>query len=86
MNRVNVENFGSANDGGYIQIALRGRRGSDAGRLVSEAHVQGIAIDIAVHGDGANAHLLARPDYSARDLAAVGDQYLAKSSLTVHKQ
>jgi hypothetical protein len=36
-----------------------------------------------VHGDGANTHLFTRPDNSAGNLAAVGDQNLAKSSWAV---
>jgi hypothetical protein len=48
--------------------------------------VQRVAIHIAVHSDGANAHLFAGPDDSAGDLAAIGDQDLAEASGTVsHK-
>src|SRR6266849_4319343 len=83
MDCINVEDFGRADNRGNVEIALSRRRGPDAGRLIGKAHVQRIAIDVAVHGDGADAHLLARPDYSAGDLATVGDQNLAKSSWTV---
>jgi hypothetical protein len=42
--------------------------------------VQRIAIDIAVHRDGTNAHLFASPDNPAGNLAAISDQNLAKWS------
>src|SRR6266446_129448 len=83
MDRVNVEDFGSADDRGNVEVALGRRRGPDAGRLVGKAHVQRISINVAVHRDGADTHLFARPDNSAGDLAAVGDQNLAKSSWAV---
>ena len=38
--------------------------------------MQRIAIDVAVNRDGRNAHLLAGPDNTAGNLAAVGDQDL----------
>ena len=76
MNRVDVKNFGSTDDGGDIQVALRRRCRTDAGRLISKADVKRIAIDVAMDRDGTNAHLLAGPDNTAGNLAAVGDQYL----------
>ena len=58
-------------DGGNVEITLRGRRWSNARGFVGEANVQRIAIDVAVNGDRLDAHLLAGPDYPAGDLAAV---------------
>src|SRR5258707_12741926 len=83
VDRVNVEYFGRADDRGNVEVALGRRRGPDAGRLVGKAHVQRISVNVAVHGDGADTHLFAGPDNSAGDLAAVGDQDLAKSSWAV---
>ena len=80
MNRVDIKNLGRANNGRNVQIAQRGRRWPDAGRFVSKAHVQRVAIDVAVHGNRANTHLFASPDNSAGNLAPVGDQDLAKWS------
>jgi hypothetical protein len=48
--------------------------------------VQRVAIDVAVDGHRANAHLFAGPDDSAGDLATISDQDLAEPSWTVsHK-
>ncbi len=45
--------------------------------------MQRITIDFAVHSDGADAHLFACPDDPTRNLAAIGDQDLAKASYAV---
>src|SRR6266478_5003417 len=42
--------------------------------------MQRVAIDVAMHGYRANTHLFAGPDYPAGNLAAIGDQDLAKWS------
>jgi hypothetical protein len=39
-----------------------------------------------MHGDRLDAHLLARPDNTARDLAAIGDQDFTKLTRTSHKK
>src|SRR5258708_3325038 len=83
MDRVNVEDFGSADDRGNVEVALGRRRGPDAGRFVGKANVERISVNVAVHGDGADTHLFAGPDNSAGDLATVGDQNLTKSSWAV---
>jgi len=36
--------------------------------------VQGVAIDVAVDRNGANAKVVARADDAQRDLAAIGDE------------
>ena len=46
--------------------------------LIGQPHVQRIAIDIAVHGHCLDAHLFARPNDPAGNLAPIGDQNLAK--------
>jgi hypothetical protein len=38
-----------------------------------------------MHGNGLDAHLLACPDDTESDLAAVGDQYFFKHSLTSNR-
>ena len=48
-----------------------------------------VAIQVAVHGDRADAHLFAGPDDSTGNLAAIGDQDFAEASRAVvhnHKQ
>jgi hypothetical protein len=39
-----------------------------------------IAIDVAVNGDGAYAHLFARPNNATGNLTAISDQYFLKLS------
>src|SRR5215213_3601657 len=51
MNRIDVENLCGADDGGNVEIALRGRSGPNARGLVGEADVQRITIDVAMNGD-----------------------------------
>src|SRR5689334_7805338 len=74
MNRIDVEDLRGADDGGNVEIALRGRRWSNARCFVGETDVQRIAIDVAVNGDRLDAHLLASPDNATGNLAAIGDQ------------
>src|SRR5215212_2576054 len=76
MNRIDVENLGGADDGGNVEITLRGRCWSDARCFVSETDMQRVAIDVAVNGNRLNAHLLAGPDDATGNLAAIGDQDL----------
>ena len=45
-------------------------------RRVSGLHVQGVAVDLRVHGDRGDAELLAGADHANGDLAAVGDEDL----------
>ena len=56
------------------EIALARRRRPDRIRLIGETHVQRTAIDVAVHRDGADPELVARPDHAHGDLAAVRDE------------
>ena len=60
------------------QVALGGRAGSQARRLVGHADVQGGAVGVGVHRHGRNSHLPQRADDAHRNLAAVGDQDLAE--------
>src|SRR4029077_14069012 len=50
------------------------------GCFISKTDMKGIAINVAVKRDSTNAHLLAGPDNTAGNLAAVGDQYFLKLS------
>ena len=77
---VNVRYLGGGDDRRDVQVALRRRGAADADGLVGEAHVQRVAVGGRMHRDRLDAHLLARPDDPARDLAAVRDQDFAESS------
>jgi len=49
--------------------------------------VQRITIDVAVHGDGLDAHLFAGPDNATRNLAAICDQDLLElARIKSHKK
>jgi hypothetical protein len=78
MNRVDIEDLSGADDGGNVEITLRGRCWSNASGFVGKTNVQRIAIDVTVNSDGLDAHLLASPDNATRDLAAIRDQDLLK--------
>ena len=80
MNRVDVENFCGTDDGGNIQVTLSGRRRANACCFIGKAHMKRIAIDVAMDGDRADAHLFARPNNTTGNLAAIGDQYLLELS------
>ena len=82
MDRVDVRDFGRADDRRNIEIALSGRWRPDADRLVGVPDMQCFAVGFGMHGDGLDAHLLARPDDPARDLAAISYQNFA--NLTRH--
>jgi hypothetical protein len=76
MNRIDVEDFRGADDGGDVQITLRGGRWSNTGCFVSEPNVKRIAIDVTMDGDRLDPHLLARPNDATGNLASIGDQDL----------
>src|SRR6185436_19977822 len=61
MDRIDVEDLSGADDGGNVEITLRGRRWSNTRRFVGETDVQRIAIDVAVNSDSLDTHLLASP-------------------------
>src|SRR5678816_4614234 len=87
MNRIDVEYLSGADDGGNVEITLRGRRWSNARGFVGEANVQRIAIDVAVHGDRLDAHLFTGPDDTTGNLAAIGDQDLLElARIKSHKK
>src|SRR6185295_15085137 len=60
------------------EVALRRGRRPDRVRLVGDAHVQRGAVDVGVHRDGGDAHLVERADDADGDLTAVRDEDLAK--------
>ena len=59
---------------GSVQVALAGRRGPHAVRLVRESYVQGITVGFRVDGDGAQAEPAGRPDDAAGNLATIRNQ------------
>ena len=72
MNGIDIGNFGGADNGGNIQVAVRQLRRADADRLIGKAHVQRVPVGIAVDRHRADAQLLAGANDAQRDLAAIG--------------
>ena len=80
MDRVHVGNLGRGDDRRHVEIAVRQPRRADADGLVGKAHVQRVAVGLAVDGDRANAELPAGVQNAQRDFAAIGNQYFTKHS------
>ena len=74
MNGVGVGDFGGGNQVRNLQVAVARRGWANAHRLVSEAHVQGIAVGLRIHGDGLDAHLAAGANDAHGDFTAVRDE------------
>ena len=51
MNCVNIKDFCCTNDGGNIQITLRGRCRTNTSGFIGKTNMQRIAIDITMHRD-----------------------------------
>src|SRR5690606_28896684 len=78
VDRVGARDLGGRDQVGDVEIALGCGPGTDAHGLVGEAHVQRGLVDGRVHGDGLEPDLAARPNHTQGDLAAIGDEDLAK--------
>ena len=78
MHRIGAGDGGRREDGGDIEVAVARRRRADAHALIGQAHMHRRGVGGGMHGDGADAHLLAGAVDAQRDLAAIGDQYLAE--------
>ena len=83
MNRVDVGDFSGGDDGGHIQIAVGGTRRPDADGLVGKANVERVAVGFAVDGDGANAEFPAGVQNAQRNFAAIGNQDLTETCMTL---
>ena len=66
------------NDRVDVEIALAGRRRTDADCLVGIAHGEAVLVGLAVHRDGAQIELLRRTDDAHGDFAAIGNQELVE--------
>src|SRR5260370_36858105 len=74
MDRVGACNFGRADYGRNVQVAVGAARGADADVLVRKADVEGVLVGFGVHRHGLDPELATRVDDAHRDLTAVGDQ------------
>ena len=57
-----------------VEVALGSRLTPEGVGLIGQAHVQRVAVEFGVHGDGGDAHLSTGAHHAHRDLAAIGDQ------------
>ena len=78
--------LGQLDDPLDVEVALHGRHVgvADEVRLVGLEAVRHHAVDVAVDGDRAEAHLGAGAAHADGDLAAVGDQDLLEGRLGAH--
>jgi hypothetical protein len=81
MDGVNIGDFGGADDGRNVEIAVAEAGRADADGLVGKAHVQRVAVGLAVDGDGANAQFLAGADDPQGDFAAIRDEDFVKHAV-----
>ena len=58
-----------------MQIAFGGSAGSDADRLIREAHRQSITIGLGIADNRANAHFMTGTDDTDGDFAAISNKY-----------
>jgi len=78
MDGVDIGDFGGADDGRDVEITLGQTRRADADGFVGKADVEGVAVGLAVDGDGANAQLTTGVDDAQCDFAAIGDENFSK--------
>ena len=64
-----------------VEITVARPRRAEQHRLVGHRHMQRIAIGLGINRDGAQAHRFCSTDHAASDLAAIGDQQCAKTSI-----
>jgi len=76
VHRIGTGALDDREDGLGVQIALGSRLAPQGVGLVGQAHVQRVAVNIGVDGDGRHALLTAGPDDPDSDFAPIGDQNL----------
>src|SRR5665213_1876167 len=83
MNRVHIGDLRRRDDRRNIQVTISRPWRTDTDGLIGEAHMQAVAVGLAIHRYRANSHLLARVDDAQRNLPAICNQYLTKHALPV---
>ena len=87
MDGVRAGDLTGRNNGGNVQIGLRGLRRPHAHAFVRHAHMHRVRIGGGMDRDGCDAHFLAGPVDPERDLAAVRDEnFLEHSLLDPHQR
>ena len=78
MNRIDVADFGRADDAIDLQITFRAWRRADANRFVGQLDVERIDIRLRINREGADAEFLAGANDAQRDFAAIRDEDFLK--------
>jgi hypothetical protein len=78
MNRLRTRAPGNLDNGGNMQVTLRSLRRANMIRLIGHAHMQSVAINIAIHSNTGQAKFATGTYHTYRNLAAIGNQYLRK--------
>src|SRR3569832_1318400 len=85
MHGIGTGDLAGREQRGDVEIAVLGRRRSDANALVRQAHMHGIGVGGGVHGDGRDAELLAGPEDKKGDLTAIGYEDLVEHGASGRK-
>ena len=75
---LGISDFGSGDDGGYVEVALRRRGRADADRFVGELDVFRLGVGFRMHGDRAHPEFAAGAQYTQGYLAPVRYKDLAE--------
>src|SRR5215472_8888498 len=84
MYRFRARDLASRDDGGNVEIGLRGWRRANTHALVGEAYMHGIGVGGRMDRNGGDSHLLAGAVDAQRNLAAIGDENLFKHVRSDH--
>ena len=74
VDRIGIRDFSRRQDARLLQIAFRRWRRANADAFIGQPYGHRVAISFGVHNNGGEAHFLAGPVNTERDLAAVCDE------------
>src|SRR3954471_14423089 len=78
MDRINIGNFGGADNGWNIQITARAFRRADTDGLVGKAYRKAVAVGFGVNSYGGNAQIFAGADDAQRNFPTVRYENFSK--------
>jgi len=81
MDCVGTAAFYCRKDGIGVEVGLGGGLATEGVSLIGKPNMEGLAIEVAVDSDGADAEFAARTYHSDRDLSTVGDENFRKHVL-----
>ena len=83
MDRIHIGDFGRADHRRNVEVAVGQPRRPNANRFVGKAHVQRVAVGLAINGDGLDAQFLAGANDAQGNLTAVRNQDFLKHEFVV---